>query len=71
MLCLDFADPLVSGPITLTLAQGTLEVTAEQLAAATTIVQVKEIVELGALNPEHIITPGIFVQRVVAVGGNK
>ena len=32
-----FADPLVSGPITLTLAQGTLEVTAEQLAAATTI----------------------------------
>lgn len=38
-------------------------------AAATTIAQVGEVVELGALDPEHIITPGIFVQRVVAVGG--
>lgn len=38
-------------------------------AAATTIAQVSEVVELGALDPEHIITPGIFVQRVVATGG--
>lgn len=38
-------------------------------AAATTIAQVAEVVELGALDPEHIITPGIFVQRVVATGG--
>lgn len=38
-------------------------------AAATTIAQVSEVVELGALDPEHIVTPGIFVQRVVAVGG--
>ncbi|NLB58751.1 MAG: 3-oxoacid CoA-transferase subunit A [Gammaproteobacteria bacterium] len=38
-------------------------------AAATTIAQVGEVVELGALDPEHIITPGIFVQRVVATGG--
>lgn len=37
-------------------------------AAAITIAQVGEVVELGALDPEHIITPGIFVQRVVAVG---
>lgn len=37
-------------------------------AATTTIVQVRELVELGALDPEHIITPGIFVNRVVEVG---
>lgn len=36
-------------------------------AAKTTIVQVKQIVELGELDPEHIITPGIFVNRVVQV----
>jgi 3-oxoadipate CoA-transferase alpha subunit len=37
------------------------------MAATTTIAQVNQIVELGELDPEHIITPGIFVQRVVAV----
>jgi 3-oxoadipate CoA-transferase alpha subunit len=37
------------------------------MAAKTTIAQVSRIVELGELDPEHIITPGIFVQRVVAV----
>jgi 3-oxoadipate CoA-transferase alpha subunit len=36
-------------------------------AAKCTIVQVREVVPLGALDPEHIITPGIFVQRVVAI----
>lgn len=35
-------------------------------AAACTIAQVDEIVPLGALDPESIVTPGIFVQRVVA-----
>ena len=40
-------------------------------AAAITIAQVGDVVELGALDPEHIITPGIFVQRVVAVGGKS
>lgn len=38
------------------------------MAAATTIAQVSEIVELGALDPEHVVTPGIFVQHVVRVG---
>lgn len=38
------------------------------MAAKTTIAQVSEIVELGALDPEVIVTPGIFVQRVVLVG---
>lgn len=37
-------------------------------AATTTIVQVDEIVPLGALDPEVVVTPGIFVDRVVAVG---
>jgi 3-oxoadipate CoA-transferase alpha subunit len=37
-------------------------------AAACTVVQVDEVVELGELDPEAIVTPGIFVKRVVAVG---
>ena len=36
-------------------------------AARTTIAEAREIVELGALDPEHVVTPGIFVTRVVAV----
>jgi 3-oxoadipate CoA-transferase alpha subunit len=36
-------------------------------AAKTTIVQTQHIAELGALDPETIVTPGIFVQRVVHV----
>jgi 3-oxoadipate CoA-transferase alpha subunit len=36
-------------------------------AAKCTIAQVSEIVELGELDPEAIVTPGIFVQRVVRV----
>jgi 3-oxoadipate CoA-transferase alpha subunit len=35
-------------------------------AAACTIAQVDEIVDLGDLDPESIVTPGIFVHRVVA-----
>jgi 3-oxoadipate CoA-transferase alpha subunit len=40
-------------------------------AAATTIAQVDEIVPLGALDPEVVVTPGIFVNRVVAVGERR
>lgn len=36
-------------------------------AARCTVAQVAEIVELGALDPEHIVTPGIYVTRVVHV----
>lgn len=36
-------------------------------AARTTVAQVREVVELGALDPECIVTPGIFVKRVVQV----
>ena len=35
------------------------------MAATLTVAQVAEIVELGTLDPEHIVTPGIFVDRVV------
>ncbi|WP_153503614.1 3-oxoacid CoA-transferase subunit A [Cumulibacter manganitolerans] len=37
-------------------------------AADTTIVQVRSFAELGELDPEHIVTPGIFVDRVVQIG---
>jgi 3-oxoadipate CoA-transferase alpha subunit len=36
-------------------------------AAKRTVASVHELVELGALDPEHIVTPGIFVHRVVQV----
>ena len=36
-------------------------------AARCTIAQVQRIVELGALDPEAVVTPGIFVHRVVQV----
>ncbi len=37
------------------------------MAARCTVATVHEIVPLGALDPESIVTPGIFVQRVVKI----
>jgi len=37
------------------------------MAAAVTAVQVREIVPLGGLDPECVVTPGIFVDRIVVV----
>ncbi len=37
------------------------------MAARTTIAQVTRIVPLGDIDPEAVVTPGIFVQRVVKV----
>jgi 3-oxoadipate CoA-transferase, alpha subunit len=37
-------------------------------AATVTVAQVDEVVPLGSLDPESIVTPGIFVDRVIAVG---
>jgi 3-oxoacid CoA-transferase subunit A len=34
-------------------------------AAKVTIAEVEEIVEAGELDPEHVVTPGVFVQRIV------
>ncbi len=36
-------------------------------AAETTIVQAKKIVEVGDIDPECVVTPGIFVKRVVEI----
>ena len=38
------------------------------MGAKTTIAEVNEVVELGALDPETVVTPGIFVQRIVRLG---
>ncbi len=40
-------------------------------AAQCTIAQVNQTVELGQLDPEAIVTPGIFVKRVVLVEGKS
>jgi 3-oxoacid CoA-transferase subunit A len=34
-------------------------------AARVTIAEVEELVEPGAINPDHVVTPGIFVKHVV------
>ena len=36
-------------------------------AATTTIVQVRHLVEPGVLDPEAVVTPGIYVDRIVQV----
>lgn len=41
------------------------------MAADLTVVQVKEFVELGSIAPECVHTPGIFVDRVVKLGGAR
>ena len=37
------------------------------MAAKTTIATVHEVVPLGSLDPEAVVTPGIFVQRIVRI----
>lgn len=37
------------------------------MAAKTTIAQARKVVEPGAIDPEHVLTPGIFVNRIVEV----
>jgi 3-oxoacid CoA-transferase subunit A len=38
------------------------------MAGRITIAEVEELVEPGQLDPEHVDTPGVFVQRIVEVG---
>jgi len=40
-------------------------------AAKVTIVEVHEIVPIGSLDPETIVTPSVFVDRIVAVGDDR
>jgi len=37
------------------------------MAAKTTIVQTKKILEVGQIDPECVVTPGIFVKKVVEI----
>jgi 3-oxoacid CoA-transferase subunit A len=37
-------------------------------AAKLTVAEVEELVQPGELDPDHIITPGIFVQRMIKLG---
>ena len=39
------------------------------MAAKTTIAEVEEIVPVGTINPEHVMTPAIFVHRLVQAKG--
>ena len=39
-------------------------------AATTTVVQVESVVEAGQIDPEIVVTPGIFVDRVVVCAGH-
>jgi 3-oxoadipate CoA-transferase alpha subunit len=39
------------------------------MAAATTIAEVEEVVPVGAIDPEMVVTPAIFVHRVVVAKG--
>lgn len=38
-------------------------------AAKLTVVQASRVVEPGEIDPEHVVTPGIFVDRIVEVAG--
>ncbi|MHC3467361.1 3-oxoacid CoA-transferase subunit A [Streptomyces sp. 7R007] len=40
-------------------------------AATTTIVQVNEVVALGALDPEAVVTPSVYVDRIVPVEARR
>jgi 3-oxoadipate CoA-transferase alpha subunit len=40
------------------------------MAADLSVVQVNEVVELGSLDPEAVVTPSIFIDRVVVVGAS-
>jgi 3-oxoacid CoA-transferase A subunit len=39
------------------------------MAATTTIVEVEEIVPVGSIEPENVMTPGIFVHRICQANG--
>ena len=39
------------------------------MAADTTVVQVDRFVELGTIDPEQVITPGIYVDRMIEIQG--
>ncbi len=56
-----------SGNLTYRLAQRNYNPTMAS-AARVTVAEVREVVEVGELDPERVVTPGIYVNRIV-VGG--
>ncbi|MBQ7090728.1 MAG: branched-chain amino acid dehydrogenase, partial [Clostridia bacterium] len=40
-------------------------------AAKTVIVEAENLVEIGEIDPDNVVTPGIFVDYIVYDGGNK
>jgi 3-oxoadipate CoA-transferase alpha subunit len=40
-------------------------------AAATTVVQVNHMVPLGGIDPEVVVTPGIYVDRILDLQGHE
>jgi len=40
-------------------------------AARTTVAEVENLVEPGSIEPDHIVTPGVFVQRIIHVANAK
>jgi len=40
-------------------------------AAKVTVAEVEEIVSVGAFDPDHIHTPGIFVKRLIGAAHEK
>jgi 3-oxoacid CoA-transferase subunit A len=39
-------------------------------AAKVTVAQVEHLVQVGEIDPDHIVTPGVYVKRIVALPGN-
>ena len=40
------------------------------MAADTVIVEVEHIVEVGEIDPDEVMTPGILIDRIIVQGGN-
>src|ERR1700680_4690684 len=40
-------------------------------AAKVTVAEVEHLVEAGGIDPDHVITPGIFVKRMIEVGSGN
>ena len=36
-------------------------------AARVTVAEVEELVPTGSLEPDHVVTPGVFVQRIISL----
>jgi acetate CoA/acetoacetate CoA-transferase alpha subunit len=41
------------------------------LAADLVIVQVDEIVEIGEIDPDEVMTPGVLVDQIICIGGAR